>query len=218
MTRLLTENPGWKLLALGISAFLWYAFVGETELSASLPAAVQFKNVPPDLEVSSEIFDRVFLRLKGPATRLNAGSLRDITVVLDLGQVHGPGERTYTLSAENLQLPAGVEVSRIVPSQLRLSFDKRVSREVPVQVRFANAAPHGYRLKGQEVSPQKARVTGPESRVVSLPSVHTDAIDLSSTVSNGEFRVPAFVPDPQVRFEGDPPIITVKVFIEKIPQ
>jgi YbbR domain-containing protein len=218
VTRLLTENPGWKLLALGISAFLWYAFVGETELSASLPAAVQFKNVPPDLEVSSEVFDRVFLRLKGPATRLNAGSLRDITVVLDLGQVHSTGERTYTLSADNLQLPAGVQVSRIVPSQLRLRFDKRIMREVPVQVRFANSAPEGYRLMGQQATPQKVLVTGPESRVSSLPAVHTDAIDLSSTVSNAEFRIPAFIPDPQVRFDGNPPMITVRVFIEKIPQ
>jgi YbbR domain-containing protein len=218
VTRLLTENPGWKILALGISALLWYTFVGETELSASLPAAVQFRNVPPDLEVSSDIFDRVFLRLKGPATRLNAGSLREITVVLDLGQVHGPGERSYTLSAENLQLPAGVEVSRIVPSQLRLRFDKRVTREVPVQVRFANSAPEGYRLNGQHPMPEKVRVTGPESRVVNLSAVHTDAIDLSSTVSNAEFRIPAFVPDPQVRFDGSPPTITVRVFIEKIPQ
>jgi hypothetical protein len=217
VTRQWIENPGWKLLALGISAFLWYAFVGETELAASLPAAVQFKNVPQDLEVSSDIFDRIFLRLKGPATRLNAGSLRDITVVLDLSQVHGPGERTYTLTADNLQLPAGVEVSRIVPSQLRLRFDTRITRDVPVEVRFAGTPPVGYRITGQEASPEKIRVTGPQSRVERMHSVHTDAIDLSSTVSNAEFRVPAFVPDPQVRFDGDPPTITVRVFIEKIP-
>jgi hypothetical protein len=213
--RLLTENPGWKLLALGISAFLWYAFVGETELAASLPAAVQFRNVPQDLEVSSEMFDRVFLRLKGPATRLNAGSLRDVTVVLDLAQVHGPGERTYTLSEDNLRLPVGVQVSRIVPSQLRLRFDKRVTRDVPVEIRFAGPAPMGYRITGQQASPDRIRVTGPENRVESLQSVHTDAIDLSSTVSNTEFRVPGFIPDPQVRFDGDAPIITVRVFMAK---
>ena len=218
MTRLLTENPGWKLIAVGISAFLWYAFVGETELAASLPAAVQFKNVPQDLEVSSEVFDRVFVRLKGPATRLNAGSLRDVTVVLDLSQVHSPGERTYTLSAENLRLPVGVEASRIVPSQLRLRFDKRVTREVPVEVRFAGPAPMGYRITGQQAMPERIRVTGPEGRVQSLRSVHTDAIDLSSTVSNAEFRVPAFLPDPQVRFESNAPTISVRVFMEKIPQ
>jgi YbbR domain-containing protein len=203
---------------LGIAAFLWYAFVGETELAASLPATVQFKNVPQDLEVTPDIFDRIFLRLKGPATRLNAGSLRDITVVLDLGQVHGPGERTYTLTADNLQLPVGVDVSRIVPSQLRLRFDNRITRSVPVEVRFSGTAPVGYRITGQQASPDAVRVTGPQIRVERLNSVLTDPIDLSSTVGQAEFRVPAFVPDPQVRFEGEPPNITVRVFLEKIPQ
>lgn len=216
--RLLTENPGWKLAALGISAFLWYAFVGETELAASLPAAVQFKNVPQDLEMSSDTFDRLFLRLKGPATRLNAASLRDVTVQLDLSQVHGPGERTYTLTGDNLRLPAGVEVLRIVPSQMRLRFDKRVTRDVPVEIRFAGPAPEGYRITGQRAQPATVRVTGPENRVQRLHSVHTDAIDLSSTVSNAEFRVPAFVPDPQVRFDGQSPLITVRVLMEKLPQ
>jgi hypothetical protein len=216
--RLLTENIGWKLLALGISAFFWYAFVGETELAASLPAAVQFENVPPDMEVSAETFDRVFLRLKGPATRLHSGSLREITVVLDVSQVHNPGERTFTLSARNLRLPAGVEVSRIVPSQLRLRFDKRVTRDVPVEARFSGPAPRGYRMTGHQVTPQQVRITGPQTRVGPMNAVETDEIDLGSTVSTTEFRVPAFVRDPQVRFDGTPPIITVRVFIEKNPQ
>ena len=44
MTRFLMENAAWKLCAFIISAALWYAFVGETEVAASVPVAVQFKN------------------------------------------------------------------------------------------------------------------------------------------------------------------------------
>ena len=64
----------------------------------------------------------------------------------------------------------------------------------------------------------QVRVTGPESRVDHIQSAQTDAIDLSSTVSSTEFRVPAYIPDPQVRFEGKPPIISVRVSMEKIPK
>ena len=49
--------------------------VGETELAASVPVAIQFQNVPSDLEVMAEPLDRVFLRLRGPATRLNIREL-----------------------------------------------------------------------------------------------------------------------------------------------
>jgi hypothetical protein len=46
--------------------------------------------------------------------------------------------------------------------------------------------------------------------------VPTDAIDLSDTVSSGEFRVSAYVSDSQVRFDGSPTVV-VRVMLEKIP-
>jgi hypothetical protein len=61
-------------------------------------------------------------------------------------------------------------------------------------------------------------VTGPENRVTSLDGVQTDSIDLGKTISNAEFRVAGYVPDPQVRFEAVPPAITVRVSIVKNPQ
>lgn len=218
MKRLLTENVVWKLAALFIACGFWYSFVGETELATSLPVAVQFKNVPPDLEVTSEQLDRIYVRLRGPATRLNAGNLTTVIVVFDLAQIHTEGEHTFTLDGSNLRLPPGIHVARIVPSQVRLDFDKRITREVPVEVRYAGPPPPGYRISQQQASPQQVRVIGPEARVDHLQSAKTDAIDLSATVSSTEFRVPAYIPDPQVRFEGNPPIISVRVLMEKIPE
>ena len=219
MKRLLTENPGWKLFSLVVATILWYALVGETEFATSLPVSVQFRNVPQDLELSLEPLDRVFVRLRGPATRLNASALREVGVVFDLAQVQSPGDRTFSLTRENLQLPPGVEVSRVVPSQVRLTFERRITRDVPVEVRFSGPPPRGYRITGQQARPDNVRVVGPEARVQSIQSVHTDPIDLSSTFGNAEFRVPAFVADPQVRFAAEPPpTISVRIFMEKIPQ
>ena len=218
MTRLLTENAGWKFSALLISAGLWYGFVGETELATSVPVAVQFRNVDPDLEVTAEQLDRVFVRLRGPATRLNASSLSHLTVLFDLDDIDKPGEHTFNLGAGNLQLPAGVHVGRVVPSQIRLTFHKRIARDVPVEIRYAGPPPRGYRIAHQQAVPPNVRVTGPEARVNNFASAQTDAIDLSSVVGNSEFRVPVFLPDPQVRFEREPPLISVRVQLEKIPQ
>jgi YbbR domain-containing protein len=216
--RLLTENIVWKLGAFIIACGFWYSFVGETELATSIPVAIQIKNVPPDLDLTSEQLDHIYVRLRGPATRLNAGNLTNVIVVFDLSQIHTEGEHTFTLDSSNLRLPAGVHVSRVVPSQVRLTFDNRISREVPVEVRYAGPPPRGYRISQQEVSPQQVRVTGPEARVDHMQSAQTDAIDLSSTVSSTEFRVPAYIPDPHVRFDGKPPIISIRVSMEKIPK
>jgi YbbR domain-containing protein len=218
VTRLLTENLVWKIAAFVIAIILWYGFVGETELATSMPVAVQFKNVPANLEVVSEPIDQVFFRLRGPATRLTTGSLSEVRVQLDLAGVDTPGEHTFNLGPESLHVPAGVSVVRIVPSQVRVMLENRAVREVPVEVRYAGPPPRGYRVTGQHVWPQNVRIMGPQSRVEHLQSAQTDAIDLSSTVSNAEFRVPAFLTDPHLRFEGNPPMISVRVLMEKIPQ
>jgi len=218
VTRLLTENAGWKLSALLISAGLWYAYVGETELAASVPVAVQFQNVPSDLEVTPETLDRVFLRLRGPATRLNIGNLTQVTVRLDLADIHKAGERTFSLGPGNLRLPPGVHVGQVVPSQIRLTFQKRVTRDIPIEVRYSGPPPSGYRVANEQVSPSKVRVIGPESNVEDLASAQTDAIDLSSAVGNPEFRVPVYLPDAQVRLDGPATLVSVRVSLKKIPE
>jgi YbbR domain-containing protein len=105
---------------------------------------------------------------------------------------------------------------RAIPSQIRLKFERRLAQSVTVEPRFAGPPPQGYRVVRQEIFPRQLRITGPQSRVQQVTFVQTDPIDLTGTVSNGEFRVSAYVSDPQVRFESSP-IVVVRVMLEKIP-
>lgn len=216
--RALTRNLPWKLLALGASLVLWYVFAGEVEVATSLPVVVQYRNIPQDLEISSEPPERIFLKLRGPAARLRGEDLAQATVVLDLSSVAAPGEQTFAIDPETIGLPPGVHLLRAVPSQIRLTFERRAVRDVPVEVRYSGPPPPGYRLVKQQVSPASVRVVGPESRVARLEAVSTDAVDLSSDVGEKEFRVALFVGDPQVRFEDRVPVAVVRVTMEKIPQ
>ena len=102
---------------------------------------------------------------------------------------------------------------RAVPSQLRLHLARLAQKEVPVEVRFSGALPAGYRLTGQRVSPEQLRIGGSDTRVTSVTQVQTDPIDLHSLTQSGDYRVDAFVDDPQVHFES-PPQVTVHLIIE----
>src|ERR1700682_2453331 len=93
-----TNNFGWKLLSLAIAIILWYTVVGEPELATSLTVPVQYKNNPRDLEISSEVPDRVRLEVRGPSQKLNPSSLSGSAVILDLSTFHQPGEQTFTIS------------------------------------------------------------------------------------------------------------------------
>lgn len=215
MRRLLLENLGWKLLSLVLAVLLWFAIVGEPELAASVSAPVEYRNLPRELEISSDVLDRIHLEVRGPSGKLLPSRLADTTVVLDLSSISHPGERTFTISQRNLNLPAGVSLSRAVPAQVRLRLERRISRAIPVQVRYAGPPPAGYRVLRQDVEPASVRVIGPESRVNQVEAAQTDPIDLSSVVGESSFQVQTFVGDPQVRLESSP-TVSVKVALEKI--
>jgi YbbR-like protein len=216
MFRLLFANFYWKLLSVGIAFGLWYFMIGEPELVTSQSVPVFYKNLPPDLEIGSDVPDRVHLELRGPASKLSAAGLAETAVVLDLSNVNAAGERTFTIDPASMSLPRGVTFLRSVPSQLRLRFERIASKSVEVQIRTSSSPPPGYRVKSEQPLPERLRITGPESRVQDVAAAQTDPIDLSGVYSQATFHVQAYVTDPQVRFEASP-AVTVRVTVEKIP-
>jgi len=214
--RLLFDHFWWKLLSLVLAVMLWVNFVGEPELVTSQGVPILYRNLPNDLQIVADLPERVQLELRGPTSRLTAANLAKAAAILDLSDVGKPGERTFTLSSQNVQLPDGVVFLRAVPSQLRLRFDRLAAKDVPVIVRVEQQPPAGYRLVRYEVEPRVMRVAGPEQRVNQITGAQTDALDLSTVIAQSEFRVHTFLADPQVRLESEP-MVRVRVWVEKTP-
>jgi hypothetical protein len=217
MIRALLDNIGWKLLALAIAIALWVGFVGSPELLTSVSAPVEYKNTPSELEMSSDAPERIYLEVQGPSARLRSYDASRTAVLIDLSGVHRPGEYTFTLDSNNIDLPAGLKLVRAVPGQVRLRFERRVSAEVPVRVRFSAPPPEGYRIARETVLPKRLQIIGPESRVRQIGYVETDPIDLSHVIGEAQFRVHTFIPDPQVRFVSTPEV-DVQINLEKTAQ
>jgi len=212
--RLLTRNFGWKFGSLALAVLLWLAILGEPELVTTHAAPILYKSLPSGLLIGSDALDQVRVELRGPSGKLSPERLGEMAVLLDLSDVKGPGERTFTLSDADFHLPQGVTFLRSVPSQLRVRFARLASREVPVNIRIYAPPPAGYRIVHQESVPGKLGIAGPEGRVASITSAETDALDLSGVTANREIKVNAFLSDPQVRFEVSP-VVTVKLTVEK---
>lgn len=215
--RALIDRALWGGLSLIVAAGLWYWFANEKEVAATVPVSIQYRNLPNDLEMTSEPPGRFFLRLRGPESRLTVEELRNIGLTLDLATVHDPGEETFAITEKELGLPAGVTLVRAVPSHVRLEFHKRLERFVPVEVRLNAPPPAGYRVAFQQVNPQSVRIAGPAPNVRNVTAAVTDGIDLGSTVGQANFRVPVSVDDPSVRILGSPVHVDVEIKLEKIP-
>jgi YbbR domain-containing protein len=197
---------GWRMLALAASFALWLTFVASPELLRSVEVPIDYQNMPTDLDVSSELPRTVQLQIRAAGPRLNRLQPSDLYVVLNLGGVHQQGERTFTIQEAQVERPAGVQVVRAVPAQVRLRFERHVTAGVPVLVRFGASPPDGYRVVGTEVRPQRVLISGPESHVRALAAVDTDPIDLSGVIGQGQFQVPAFVRDSQLHFVSSPAV------------
>ncbi|HEU0124144.1 MAG TPA: CdaR family protein [Bryobacteraceae bacterium] len=206
--RLVTENVGAKLLSLLTASLLWVAIVGEHELATAIDVPVEYRNFPNSFEVSSGMVNRVNLFVRGPSGKMNDSFLKDVSVVVDLEGVKRPGDWTFNLDDRAVRVPSGLQLERAIPTQIRMRFEERFARDIPVQIRYAGNPMPGYRIARQELSPEHLRVVGPRSRVEQLQSIDTDPIDLNGVITETETRVSTFVDDPQLRIEG---LSTVRV-------
>ncbi|MBM3811221.1 MAG: YbbR-like domain-containing protein [Acidimicrobiia bacterium] len=196
-----TRNFGWKLSSLALASLIYVAMHIDPPVATSIAVPVQYRNIPRELERSEDAVDRVQLEVRGPSGRLSQASLADTAVVLDLSTVAQPGERTFPVQEAQILLPPGVTLQRSVPNQIRLFFEKRLVRDVPVEIRIGTPPPPGYVVFSQRVEPPRLRVVGPERRVGELSVVETDPLDLGGVVGSARFSVHAYISDPRVRFE-----------------
>ena len=207
-------NLGWKLLSLGIAVALWIAVAREPELATSIAVPIEFRSIPDDLDIGSNLPDRVRLEIRGFSGRLSRDNLADLAVIVDLSDAR-PGERTYNIRPSNINLPSGVSFYRALPSQITLRFDRLLTKEVDiVPGPYSNGPADGYRVRSYTLEPAKTLIRGPEQRVRSITRVTLDPVDLSGVISQAEFHTHVNIGDPQVRLEvpGD---VALRVTLEK---
>src|ERR1017187_1412725 len=174
---LLTQNLGWKLLSLGIAVVLWALVATEPELSTFAVVGVEYKNLPDDLEISTDLVSSLRLELRGPSGALRGlgeGGMRP-EAILDMSGVE-PGERTFEIGAGNVKLPRGVRLVGAMPPAVRFRFERSDTRTVPIKPRFTNDENNGYVVAQAAVSPGVVEITGAASRVAKAGAALADAI------------------------------------------
>ncbi len=125
------RNFGTKVLSIGLAALLWGLVAGQREAERSLRVPLEYRNIPPELELLGEPASLVDVRVRGSSGVL--GELRgaDLVAVLDLRSAR-PGRRLFHLLPGDIAVPVGVKVLLATPSTLSLTFEASAVRTVPV--------------------------------------------------------------------------------------
>ncbi|MDQ6675744.1 MAG: CdaR family protein [Acidobacteriota bacterium] len=209
----LFKNPGWKLLSLVLAIVIWINVATEPEMSTLISVPVQYKEPSANLEVSSRLAETVQLEMRGSSGRLRQLAQSQTAVILDFSKVREPGDRTFSITRAETNLPRGIELLRATPAQVRFHFERSERRTVPVIVNFTGTPPNGLRLGGHRTDPAMEEIIGPESHVRRVLAATTDVIDLGAVnPAKPSVTTEVYLSDPQVRFVGKPRV-TVKMVL-----
>ena len=204
-----------KLLSLIAAILLWAAVVREPVAEMVISVPIEFRNAPENLEISSEQVPEAQVRVRG-----HVGSIRQLTAsnvhaIVDLKSSE-PGERTYDLNPSRIAVPRDVEVLQVIPSQFRISLDRRASKRVEVRPRVTGTFASGYRIADVTSDPNMVTIAGPSRHVKDVDAAITDPIDATGVVGKTTFSANPYVTDPMVRVVNAS-AVRVTVTTEKRP-
>lgn len=214
--RLLPRYPGTLLLALVLASLVWYgtAFQRRERISEKqVETSLTLVNVPHDMVITSDVPASLSLRVRGALSRLRALDAAQTGVVLDLSQA-GEGDLELPVLAEDVVVPAGVEVVAVTPPQVTLRLERVVQQRLPILPRVAGQPAAGMAVGQVSVQPVAALVSGPRHQLAALQGVVTDPVTVEGATGPVQASVAVRAPSPQVRIVQPP---AAKVTVEIVP-
>jgi YbbR domain-containing protein len=213
--RYVIHNFSLKFLSLLLATGLWFMIArDEQPAEVAIRAPIVFQNVPQQLEISSESIPEAQIRVRGPERMIRQLKTNEVQAEIDLTGAK-PGERTFLLTSQQVRHPRDVEVKQIVPSQLRLAFDKRSTREVEIRPRVTGNFATGEQIVKVDTDPPRIIITGPRHHVEKIDAATTDPIDATGTLGSAVFTTNVYVSDPLVQVEQTTSI-RVTVIVQKV--
>jgi len=214
LRRWVLHNFWLKILSLILATGLWLAISPDQEpAEVAVRVPIEFRNVPGELEISSATIPEAQIRVRGPERMIRELRSTDIHAELQLADAK-PGERTFDLTAQQVRLQRNLTVVQVVPGQVHLSFDTRLTREVEIHPRVIGNFEAGERVGKILVDPEKIKITGPQHHVELVSAATTDPVDASGTTTTGTFVTNVYVGDALVQVVQPTPV-RVTVIMEK---
>jgi diadenylate cyclase len=193
--RYIFHNFTLKALSLLLAAGLWLMISRDEEpAEEALHAPIMLQHLPSNIEISSRDIPEAQIRVRGPERVIRNLQASQIYAEIDLTGAT-PGDRTFVLTSQQVRHPREVSVVQVVPSQLPLAFDTRLTRVVEIHPRVVGI-PTGAKVV---VDPTTISISGPSQHVQRVDSATTDPIDASHTQGTAVYTTDFYVSDALVQ-------------------
>jgi hypothetical protein len=128
LRRWVLHNFWLKVLSLVLATGLWLAISPDEEpAEVTLRVPLEFRHVPPQLEISSVSAPEAQVRVRGPEQMIRELRPTDIHADLELKDAE-PGEHTFVLTAQQIHLQRDLTVVQVVPVRVTLIMEQSTPR------------------------------------------------------------------------------------------
>lgn len=204
LKKLIFNNLSLKVVALLIALFVWVLITGKQRAyqQRSLDVNVEYFNISQNLDVRNVRPEKVRVVVKGAAkeiTRLEPDSIR---LSVDLAGI-SEGTRLSMFTEDYLVMPEKIEIVSVHPRMIEIGIEEFMSREVPVRVLYKGKFPKGVRLIDRKVTPEKVRIFGYKSKILTIDTVYAqDSINLADITETATYKLPLKKIEEIIRFEN----------------
>lgn len=186
---LLDDWPA-KIISLVLAAGLVYFYqlnrLEERPLSVPLSVKIGSRFAP-----SSQYPRTVRLVLRGESNAIQAIIERDLVASIDLAGFDTAGTWRVPVKVERTGSAVGIDPLQISvePSEITISIEPRVIKELAVTPSFRGYLEPGYELVGFTLDPPRVSMAGPAGIMDTVSDAVTDSIELSGKSENFSARV-----------------------------
>ncbi|AFN75132.1 YbbR family protein [Melioribacter roseus P3M-2] len=175
-----------------ISIVLWGSIALSEDYICGINAPVELSDLPQQYAPFFLSGESVYVRLKGKGwelAKICMGGEHKFYV----SSPQSKGRHTMNLKNEfenNPWIGSSVSVVEIIPSEIKLRIEDRVTKKAPVEKNFKISFAQGFGLASEvEFIPDSVVVSGPESILKNVESVKTDTIKFENVNESQEGEV-----------------------------
>ncbi|GHV56971.1 hypothetical protein FACS189460_2720 [Deltaproteobacteria bacterium] len=170
------------VVSLALSFCLWLSLAGQDTSIVDMPVTLELFALSDNLVLRGDIPKEVTLRLRANTAQLRFLADRKLSLPLDLSLAR-EGRNAFKVLLEPLNLPRGVQVSEVSPSQIEFEALRLDAKTVPLEPKVVGQPAPGFRLGGVALEPETITLHGPREILDKL-----DRLDTAPIVVDGLTR------------------------------
>ncbi len=191
-----------KLITILLVFIAWLIITAREGEITNAPVPVKFRNLPENFLLTKSSPDEIEVQMKTFSSLIPVPKEGEVAAEIDLSRIR-EGYSAVPIRKEDFGLPPGVIITRVKPSVLKVTIEKRSRKWLRVEARVTGKLSGKQSLRRIKVEPSAVMVEGPESTLSRLEDIETEEIALQGIHQSTTVERKLMAPASQVRVLWD---------------